>query len=65
MIVSAIDVERVGRFLQDKLSPELISNVGLMDKNGIFLYARNESLIGQNFCLNDFQSTIPVDIKDS
>lgn len=65
VIVSAIDVERVGSFLQDKLSPELISNVGLMDKNGIFLYARNESLIGKNFLSKDFQSTIPVNIKDS
>jgi signal transduction histidine kinase len=63
VIVSAIDVERVGNFLQGKLSPELISNVGLMDKNGIFLYARNESLIGQNFLSDDFQSTIPAEIK--
>jgi signal transduction histidine kinase len=65
VIVSAIDVEKVGNFLQGKLSPELISNVGLMDKNGIFLYARNESLIGQNFLSEDFQSTIPSEIKDS
>jgi signal transduction histidine kinase len=65
VIVSAIDVEKVGNFLQGKLSPELISNVGLMDKNGIFLYARNESLIGQNFLTDDFQSTIPSEIKDS
>ena len=65
VIVTAIDVERVGKFLQDKLSPELISNVGLMDNNGIFLYARNESLIGKNFLSKDFQSTIPANIKDS
>src|SRR5919106_49287 len=65
VIVSAIDVEKVGNFLQGKLSPELISNVGLMDKNGIFLYARNESLIGQNFLSDDFQFTIPSEIKDS
>jgi signal transduction histidine kinase len=65
VIVSAIDVEKVGNFLQGKLSPELVSNVGLMDKNGIFLYARNESLIGQNFLSDDFQSTIPSEIKDS
>jgi signal transduction histidine kinase len=65
VIVSAIDVNRVGRFLQDRLSPELVSNIGLMDKNGIFLYARNESLIGKNFLSRDFQSTIPSDIKDS
>lgn len=65
VIVSAIDVNRVGKFLQDRLSPELISNVGLMDKNGIFLYARNESLIGKNFLSKDFQSTIPSNIKNS
>jgi hypothetical protein len=49
VIVSAIDVNRVGKFLQDRLSPELVSNVGLMDKNGIFIFARKESLIGKNF----------------
>jgi signal transduction histidine kinase len=65
VIVSAIDVIRVGKFLQDRLSPELVSNVGLMDKNGIFLYARNESLIGKNFLSKDFQSTIPSNIKNS
>jgi signal transduction histidine kinase len=65
VIVSAIDVNRVGKFLQDRLSPELVSNVGLMDKNGIFLYARNESLIGKNFLSKDFQSTIPSNIKNS
>jgi signal transduction histidine kinase len=65
VIVSAIDVNRVGKFLQDRLSPELVSNVGLMDKNGIFLYARNESLIGKNFLSRDFQSTIPSNIKNS
>ena len=65
VIVSAIDVNRVGKFLQDRLSPELVSNVGLMDKNGIFLYARNESLIGKNFLSTDFQSTIPSNIKNS
>ena len=51
--------------MQDRLSPELVSNVGLMDKNGIFLYARNESLIGKNFLSKDFQSTIPSNIKNS
>jgi signal transduction histidine kinase len=65
VIVSAIDVNRVGKFLQDRLSPELVSNIGLMDKNGIFLYARNESLIGKNFLSKDFQSTIPSNIKNS
>jgi signal transduction histidine kinase len=65
VIVSAIDVNRVGKFLQDRLSPELVSNVGLMDKNGIFLYARNESLIGKHFLSKDFQSTIPSNIKNT
>jgi signal transduction histidine kinase len=58
-------VETVGSFLQDKLSPELISTVGLMDKNGIILYARNGSLIGKDFLSKEFQSTIPTEIKDS
>ncbi len=65
VIASTIDVNKVGNFLQNNLSPELISNVGVMDNNGIFLYARNESLIGKNYLSEDFQSTVPVNIKDA
>jgi signal transduction histidine kinase len=38
--------------------------VGLMDKNGVILYARNQSLIGKDYLGKDFQSVIPSEIKE-
>jgi signal transduction histidine kinase len=65
VIVAAVNVNSIGRSLQSELSPEIISNVGLMDKNGVFLYARNHTLIGKNYLGDEFQSSIPAEIKDS
>src|SRR5215467_12990041 len=65
VIVAAVNVNSIGKSLQSELSPEIISNVGLMDKNGVFLYARKHALIGKNYLGDEFQSSIPVDIKKS
>ncbi|MFZ0511199.1 MAG: sensor histidine kinase [Candidatus Nitrosopolaris sp.] len=65
VIVAAVNVNSIGKSLQSELSPEIISNVGLMDKNGVFLYARKHALIGKNYLGDEFQSSIPVDIKNS
>jgi signal transduction histidine kinase len=65
VIVAAVNVNSIGNSLQGELSPEIISNVGLMDKNGVFLYARNHSLIGKNYTSSEFQSAIPIEIKDA
>lgn len=65
VIIAAVNVNSLGRALQNELSPEIISNVGLMDRNGVFLYARNHQLIGKNYLGTEFQSTIPKDIKET
>jgi len=65
VIVAGISVSTIGKFLQNELFPEIVSNVGLMDKNGIILYARNQQLIGKNYLGNEFQSLISPEIKDS
>ncbi|HMH10684.1 MAG TPA: sensor histidine kinase [Candidatus Nitrosopolaris rasttigaisensis] len=65
VIVAAVNVNSIGNSLQSELSPEIISNVGLMDKNGVFLYARNHALIGKNYLGDEFQSSVPPEIKDS
>jgi signal transduction histidine kinase len=65
VIVAAVNVNSIGKSLQSELSPEIISNVGLMDKNGVFLYARKHALIGKNYLGDEFQSSIPVDIKNA
>jgi signal transduction histidine kinase len=64
VIVAGISVSTIGKFLQNELFPEIVSNVGLMDKNGIVLYARNQLLIGKNYLGNEFQSLISPEIKD-
>jgi signal transduction histidine kinase len=35
----------------------------LMDKNGTILYARNQSLVGKNYDSEDFQATVPEQVK--
>jgi signal transduction histidine kinase len=64
VIVAVINIRTLGQFLQNELSPEFVSNVGLMDKNGIILYARNQSLIGKDYLGKEFQSLIPSEIKE-
>jgi signal transduction histidine kinase len=63
VIVAVVNLDSLGAFLQNEISPEFISNVGLMDKNGTILYARNQSLIGKNYESDDFQATIPEQVK--
>jgi signal transduction histidine kinase len=65
VIVAAIGVSNIGKFLQNELSPGILSNVGLMDKNGIILYSRNQLLIGKNYVGDEFQSLITPAIKRS
>jgi signal transduction histidine kinase len=64
VVVAGIDIRTLGKFLQNEISPEFASNVGLMDKNGVILYARNQSLIGKDYLGKDFQSVIPSEIKE-
>jgi signal transduction histidine kinase len=64
VVVAVIDIRTLGKFLQNEISPEFASNVGLMDKNGVILYARNQSLIGKDYLGKDFQSVIPSEIKE-
>jgi len=63
VIVSSIKIHELGSFLQSELTPQVASNVGLMDKNGIIIYARNPLLIGKNYQDSKFQSLIPPEIK--
>jgi C4-dicarboxylate-specific signal transduction histidine kinase len=63
VIVASIKIHELGRFLQSELTPEVASNVGLMDKNGIIIYSRNPLLIGKSYLDKEFQSLIPDEIK--
>lgn len=63
VMVAVVNLDSLGAFLQNEISPEFMSNVGLMDKNGTILYARNQSLVGKNYQSDDFQSTVPYEVK--
>ncbi len=41
VVVSAIDVNQLGQLVQSQLSPKFESTFGMMDRDGIILYARN------------------------
>ena len=63
VMVAVVNLDSLGAFLQNEISPEFISNVGLMDKNGTILYARNQTLVGKNYESDDFQATVPDQVK--
>lgn len=65
VIVAAINLKTVGEMLQRDLSPQIASNVGFMDRNGIIVYAREPSLIGKNYLDREFQSLVSEEIKDT
>ncbi len=65
VVVSSIKIHKLGNFLQSELTPQVASNVGLMDKNGVIIYSRNPVLIGKNYLDSRFQSLIPKEIKES
>ena len=65
VLVAAIGVKSLGVFLQNEMTSSIIGNVGLMDTNGVIIYARNQSLIGNNYMSDEFQSLIPHDLRGS
>lgn len=65
VIVAAINLKTIGEMLQGDMFPEVASNVGFMDRNGIIVYSRDPSLIGKNYLSEEFQSLVSVDIKRS
>ena len=65
VLVAAIGVKSLGVFLQNEMTSSIIGNVGLMDTNGVIIYARNQSLIGNNYISDEFQSLIPPDLRGS
>jgi signal transduction histidine kinase len=58
VVVSAIRLDTLGNLLKNQLFPELESSMVLMDKNGVILYASNQSFIGKNIFGEEFQSRL-------
>ena len=64
VIVAALRATDIGKFVQSELLKEFPNTAGLIDKNGIILYSQNQSYIGKNYFGNEFQSIIPIGIRN-
>jgi signal transduction histidine kinase len=65
VVVSAIEVDQLGRVLQSQLSTKYGSTLGMVDRNGMILYSTNASYIGNDVFGEDFQSIVPLEIRDT
>ncbi len=64
VVVSAIDLDQFGKFLQSQLSTKYGSTLGMVDRNGMILYSSNVTYIGEDIFGDEFQSLIPLEIRD-
>lgn len=64
VIVAALRATNIGKFLQAELLKEFPNTAGLIDRNGVILYSQNQSYIGKNYFGNEFQSIIPIGIRN-
>jgi signal transduction histidine kinase len=64
VIVAALRATDIGKFVQSELLKEFPNTAGLIDKNGVILYSQNQSYIGKNYFGNEFQSIIPIGIRN-
>ncbi|HEX2557844.1 MAG TPA: cache domain-containing protein, partial [Nitrososphaera sp.] len=64
VVVAAVNLDAMGKFLQGQLASKYQSNVGMMDKNGLLLYSSNATYVGKNIFGPEVQSILPEPIKD-
>ncbi len=65
VVASAIDLDEFGKVLQSQLSTKYGSTLGMIDRNGMILYSSNATYIGDYIFGDEFQSVIPLEIRDS
>jgi signal transduction histidine kinase len=65
VVASAIDIDEFGKVLQSQLSTKYGSTLGMIDRNGMILYSSNATYIGDYIFGDEFQSVIPLEIRDS
>jgi signal transduction histidine kinase len=66
VIAGGMQVDTLGRYLQGQLTPELNSNIGLLDRSGSVLYSSSSPQnVGKKIFDPEIQSAIPESIKDS
>jgi len=65
VVVAGIDVNALGKFVQEQLVPDYKSSVGLIDRNGIILYSSSSSqYVGKSIFGPEIQSILQPDVKE-
>src|SRR5918997_6894441 len=64
VIVAALRATDIGKFLQAELLKEFPNTAGLIDRNGVILYSQDQSYIGEDYFGNEFQSIIPIGVRN-
>jgi len=65
VVVTSIDLDVLGQFLEGQLSPKYEATTGMIDRNGTILYSQNSTFIGKDIFGQEVQSILPPEIKDS
>jgi signal transduction histidine kinase len=63
IISASLLITSLGRYVNSVVSSRNITSAGLVDPNGVILYAKNESLIGTDVFAHDFQALLPNALK--
>jgi signal transduction histidine kinase len=64
VVVASIRLETLGNFLSSQLFPQFNSTIGLLDRNGIVLYATNaQQFVGEYVFGDRFQSTLSSSLQ--
>jgi len=58
VVVAGIRTSILGELLKNQLLPQFNSTIGLVDKNGLVLYANNQSFVGKNIFGKEIQSAL-------
>ena len=60
VVVAGIRTSVLGDLLKSQLLPQFNSTIGLLDKNGLILYANTQSYIGKNIFGRELQSALSI-----
>ena len=63
VVVTSIRLQTLGNFLSNQLFPQFNRTIGLLDRNGIILYATNaQQYVGENVFGDKFQSVLSASL---
>ncbi|MEW6604122.1 MAG: sensor histidine kinase [Thermoproteota archaeon] len=63
--VAGIRLDTFGSFLQEQLSHDTQSSIGMIDRRGMILYSNSEELIGKDVFGPELQARLPPELENS